>query len=104
MRKFLTLALTVFALTLFGAVGPVQADQPAPDATTIVTPEVQGPMSTQQAENPNEPLAVQGDRPVEQCGTVVCPPGKVCCNASCGICTDPGEFCIQIACEHPRGF
>lgn len=33
------------------------------------------------------------------CGDVTCGPGLVCCNASCGICTEPGEFCIQIACE-----
>jgi hypothetical protein len=25
----------------------------------------------------------------------------VCCNASCGICTPPGNACIQIACAAP---
>lgn len=34
-----------------------------------------------------------------QCGTATCPSGQVCCNASCGICTPPGNFCIQIACN-----
>jgi hypothetical protein len=32
------------------------------------------------------------------CGSVTCPTDQVCCNASCGICTPPGNFCIQIAC------
>jgi hypothetical protein len=32
------------------------------------------------------------------CGQVLCPAGRVCCNASCGICTPPGTACIQIAC------
>jgi hypothetical protein len=37
---------------------------------------------------------------VEECGPTVCGAGEVCCNASCGICTQPDEFCIQIACEY----
>ena len=49
-----------------------------------------------------EPLFVQ-DRPVEQCGTRVCPPHLECCNPSCGICVEPGGFCIQIVCEQPNG-
>ncbi len=35
----------------------------------------------------------------EMCGTAHCPSGQVCCNASCGICTAPGDACIQIACN-----
>ncbi|MGH2614461.1 MAG: hypothetical protein ACRDJC_04430 [Thermomicrobiales bacterium] len=35
----------------------------------------------------------------EPCGRTTCPPGQVCCNASCGICTDPGMACIMIACD-----
>jgi hypothetical protein len=35
----------------------------------------------------------------EPCGKTSCAPGFVCCNSSCGICTRPGQFCIQIACE-----
>lgn len=35
------------------------------------------------------------------CGTAVCGAGQVCCNASCGICTAPGDFCIQLACSEP---
>jgi hypothetical protein len=34
----------------------------------------------------------------EPCGSVTCGEGLVCCNSSCGICTAPGMFCIQIAC------
>jgi hypothetical protein len=32
------------------------------------------------------------------CGTARCAPGKVCCNASCGTCTAPGERCSQRVC------
>jgi hypothetical protein len=32
------------------------------------------------------------------CGMNTCNAGDVCCNASCGICTPPGGFCIQLAC------
>jgi hypothetical protein len=55
---------------------------------------------------PNTRCEVIGGEPVcvpsgggEPCGNVTCPQGQVCCNASCGICTPPGQFCIQIACE-----
>src|SRR5687768_11072301 len=34
-----------------------------------------------------------------RCGSVECPSGQVCCNASCGICTPPGGSCITLACE-----
>lgn len=34
----------------------------------------------------------------EPCGPVTCGAGEVCCNASCGICTAPGEGCIALAC------
>jgi hypothetical protein len=36
-----------------------------------------------------------GDEP---CGPVTCTGGQVCCNASCGICTAPGEGCPAIGC------
>lgn len=35
----------------------------------------------------------------EACGSTTCAAGKVCCNASCGICTDPGMSCTQQACQ-----
>jgi hypothetical protein len=34
----------------------------------------------------------------ETCGPVTCPADQVCCNASCGICTAPGDGCIALAC------
>ncbi len=34
-----------------------------------------------------------------KCGSVTCDVGQECCNESCGICTEPGGACIQIACE-----
>jgi hypothetical protein len=37
------------------------------------------------------------------CGTATCGAGQVCCNASCGICTDPGGFCTQQACTSTTG-
>jgi hypothetical protein len=30
---------------------------------------------------------------------VVCPAGQECCNASCGICVEPGGYCTQQGCE-----
>jgi hypothetical protein len=36
--------------------------------------------------------------PVVFCGPIPCPAGKVCCNPSCGICTDPGQECSHEPC------
>jgi len=36
--------------------------------------------------------------PPAPCGPTVCGPGLVCCNASCGICTAPGDGCVDIVC------
>jgi hypothetical protein len=48
----------------------------------------------------DEPLDTDGS-PVgaHACGPESCGGGDVCCNASCGICSAPGEVCIQIACD-----
>ncbi len=35
------------------------------------------------------------------CGSAQCAPGKVCCNASCGTCVNPGERCSQLVCGMP---
>lgn len=35
------------------------------------------------------------------CGPTICPSDLVCCNASCGICTEPGMMCTQQVCEEP---
>ncbi len=47
---------------------------------------------------PCPPQAVCVDDGVP-CGKNTCTGGQECCNASCGICVDPGFACIQIACE-----
>jgi hypothetical protein len=41
----------------------------------------------------------QSDVEARACGDRTCSEGTECCNASCGICTAPGNVCIQIACE-----
>ncbi len=39
-----------------------------------------------------------GGSPGEVCGRTICPTGLVCCNESCGFCTEPGGGCPAIAC------
>jgi hypothetical protein len=34
----------------------------------------------------------------QQCGNVACEAGQVCCNWSCGICTEPGGACTEQFC------
>jgi hypothetical protein len=34
-----------------------------------------------------------------RCGSAMCRPGQACCNASCGICANPGEKCSQRDCS-----
>lgn len=34
-----------------------------------------------------------------QCGPTVCAAGQVCCNESCGVCTEPDGACTQQACN-----
>jgi hypothetical protein len=51
---------------------------------------------------PQYPCTIECPPKVTPCGDTVCTGGKVCCNASCGICTEPDMFCTQQACE-PAG-
>jgi hypothetical protein len=37
------------------------------------------------------------------CGVVTCRSSESCCNASCGICTGPGQGCVRIACPAGTG-
>jgi hypothetical protein len=30
-----------------------------------------------------------------RCGSIICPPGTVCCNPLLDLCAQPGEFCVQ---------
>ncbi|KAL7559233.1 hypothetical protein ACA910_013122 [Epithemia clementina (nom. ined.)] len=57
--------------------------------------------SLEPSEGPTDPMTddmVTDD--MVSCGpSIVCLPGEVCCNESCGICTMPGELCIQIDCS-----
>jgi hypothetical protein len=39
----------------------------------------------------------------EACGPVTCAVGQECCNASCGICVEPGGACPAIFCEPGDG-
>lgn len=56
---------------------------------------------------PQEEVAVAEEPPQEEegpgapivCGPVTCPAGWVCCNESCGVCTQPGERCSQRNCS-----
>lgn len=34
-----------------------------------------------------------------QCGSATCPQGQICCNPSCGICTEPAGMCTQQFCD-----
>jgi hypothetical protein len=64
-----------------GAVGPM-ADERATEARS--------------AENRFDPARDRAARVL--CGSNACPPGQVCCNSSCGICTPPGGTCSQQIC------
>jgi len=35
----------------------------------------------------------------EACGPTTCAVGQVCCNSSCGVCTEPGGVCTQQFCS-----
>lgn len=49
-------------------------------------------------ETPNGPDCVPVDSAVK-CGDNLCTDGQVCCNASCGVCTEPGGGCTQQICD-----
>lgn len=44
-----------------------------------------------------EAVCVPADN--QQCGNATCDAGQVCCNWSCGTCTEPGGFCTEQFCE-----
>ncbi len=68
------------------------SDSGSTDTNAAVTASASAPPATSAA--PTAPATPQG----VACGTTQCAPGKVCCNASCGTCTDPGERCSQRVC------
>ena len=70
------------------------AEQITPDAlegATVIADETVGRFA-------DAAPAVQPPPPVVFCGLLSCAPGKVCCNPSCGICTDPGQECSHVPC------
>jgi hypothetical protein len=79
--------------------------EPAPAALIVnATPEV--PSATNHAaqgsptpnhQNPNS-ASESVARGEEPCGPTVCTGGRVCCNASCGTCVEPGQKCSQAVC------
>ena len=66
---------------------------PAPSPATTPAPTVNPPNSAGPAA-PASPVS----RVEEPCGSAVCTDGKVCCNASCGTCAEPGQKCSQAVC------
>ena len=48
-------------------------------------------------------LGDDGNKNGVQCGSNTCAEGEVCCNESCGICTKPGEGCIELFCQGDGG-
>jgi hypothetical protein len=66
-----------------------------------------GPGSTTPAAQTASDTGGAGNTPAPTggvaCGPKTCPAGQVCCNESCGICTDPGGFCTQQFCEPAGG-
>jgi hypothetical protein len=67
------------------------AQMPVAADTASVAPQASTQPSTiPQVQPPTVALVV--------CGSVQCPDGEVCCNASCGTCALPGELCSQQVC------
>jgi hypothetical protein len=56
-----------------------------------------GARPAQEAGAPAARVEDSGPRGV-RCGSVVCPEGQVCCNASCSQCRPPGVSCSQVQC------
>jgi hypothetical protein len=46
------------------------------------------------------PCVLVCNGPGERCGNHFCPQGQVCCNESCGICTEPFGFCTMQYCAY----
>ena len=75
--------------------GAPMADAPAAAAIATGAPLASASANASVA----PPVAVPASG--ETCGNNVCGPGLVCCNASCGTCTPPGEKCSQLVCGMP---
>jgi hypothetical protein len=73
---------------------------PTDASPTDASPVEAGPVDASTVESADAALPEADAREPEgvPCGTTTCPPDKVCCNASCGTCTNPGELCDQLVC------
>ena len=47
---------------------------------------------------PAQDIILPDGGPGPRCGETTCASGQVCCNESCGICTEPGGFCTLQLC------
>lgn len=99
-----TKIFSVLALALTATANPLQAmarqAQAVEDPCAIVR--CMGGLTCQVQPNGQPkcvaaPAATAGSGP--QCGAVTCAAGTECCNASCGICVEPGMACHQMFCE-----
>jgi hypothetical protein len=96
-----TMLVAAFALLLAGAAMASTGDQPVTGTETAATQAVEAhAFASPAVPGMQAPLfAVTGQAQGEQCGDRVCPPNKYCCNASCEICAEPDQGCIQITCD-----
>ncbi len=73
---------------------------PVAEAPVATTPVVVAANETPRAST--QPTSIRQEPPppvaLVQCGSTQCPEGEVCCNASCGTCTRPGDLCSQQVC------
>ncbi len=101
-----------FALRLerdAGAVERLSGDTPAqtvaPEAIVVEVPARRAALAVEPDAGTlgRAPAASDQARNVEPepCGFTVCAAGLVCCNASCGTCTLPGERCSTLTCSTP---
>jgi hypothetical protein len=84
-----TMALSVGSQGVAPPVGQPAAQQV--DASRAAPPNEGGAARTERVEDASQRSGVR-------CGTVSCPEGQVCCNASCSQCRPPGASCSQVLC------
>lgn len=84
-----------------GDAGPDAEDAGAPDAEDAPSGEPEQVEQDAAVEEAEEEEEEEVARVGPVCGPVTCPVDWVCCNASCGICTLPGQTCSQVVCGMP---
>jgi hypothetical protein len=81
------------------------ADEPMRECRSDVDCPMHFRCTVEQGPGCDKPLGCIGECIVDRrvpCGEKLCDDGLVCCNASCGICTAPGEGCTEQLCI-PKG-